>query len=111
MSFLHRRGLTRKLVTPVDRPAGIHVEHTVAPVEASADRRTLARVAEVDRKLTEILVIPAPVRTESMWRELDRLLDLRNAICPLPPLPDDYASQPRPLPLRRSVPVIPGRAS
>jgi hypothetical protein len=95
MSWLRARGLTRWLATPVDRPVGIQVVHTVAPVEASADRRTQARIADIDRQLAAILVVPAPVRPESMWWQLDRLLDLRNAVCPLPPLPDDYASRPR----------------
>lgn len=77
----------RRLATPVDRPAGIQVVHTVAPVEPPAS--TEERVAEVDRKLAAIAEVPPPVRTPEQWRTLDRLIDLRQAIRPAPPLPED----------------------
>ena len=109
MSWLPLRGLTRWLATPVDRPVGIQVVHTVPPAELSAAERDAARVAEIDGDLVEIAEVPAPVREWWHWWRADRLLDLRNAVCPLPPLPDDY-DRPRPR-LRPSVPVVPGRAS
>lgn len=111
MSFLHLRGLGRWLATPVDQPAGIQVVHTVAPPVLSAAERDAARVADIDRRLAEIAEVPAPVREWWMWWRADRLLELRNAVCPQPPLPDDYAVQPRPLRVRPSVPVVPGRTS
>ncbi len=80
MSFLHLRGLTRWLVTPVDRPAGIQVTHTVAPAEPLASIE--ARITEVDRRLAVIAEVPAPVREPYLLWQVDRLLDLRNAIRP-----------------------------
>jgi hypothetical protein len=77
----------RRIAAPVDWPAGIQVEHTVAPVEPPAS--TDERVAEVDRKLAAIAAIPPPERTPEQWRTLDRLIDLRQAIRPAPPLPED----------------------
>lgn len=58
-----------------------------------------ADVAEVDRKLRLLLDIPGPLQPGTRAR-MDALLDERNAIRP-----------PRPLPLRPSVPVVPGRSS
>lgn len=105
MSFLHPRGLARWLAAPVDRPTGIQVEHTVAPADVvpttwTNRAWTEAEIAKVDARLAAIIAVPPPVRTELMWWQLDRLLDLRNAIRPA-----------RTLPLRPSVPVVQGRAS
>lgn len=90
-----------RLVTPVDRP-GIQVEHTVPPADVVPTGHVLvtdteARIADVDAKLNEILAVPAPVRADWMWLQLDRLLDMRNAIRPG-----------RDRVVRPSVPVVPG---
>lgn len=77
------------------RPAG--VARFTAPPEPSADRRAAARIEDIDRQLAAIAMVPPSLRTQADWYRLDRLLDLRFAIAPLP--------------LRPSVPVIPGRTS
>lgn len=56
-------------------------------------------IAELDRKLRLLRLIPGP-RQPGTWARMDALLDERNALRPA-----------RPLPLRRAVPVIPGRTS
>jgi hypothetical protein len=66
------------------------VARFTAPAETSAYGRTLARIAHIDAQLAAIAEVPPPVRTQSDWYRLDRLLDLRFAI--------------RPVPLRPSVP-------
>jgi hypothetical protein len=66
-----------------------------------------SRVVALDTQIAEIALMPAILRRPSDWYRLDRLLDLRNKVRPPAPLPDDYAT----LPLRPSVPVIPGRPS
>jgi hypothetical protein len=53
------------------------------------------RIADLDQRLSVIAEVPPAERNEALWWQLDRLLDMRNAIRP--------ARQPRP------VPVIPGR--
>lgn len=104
MSWLRARGIGRWLAAPVDRPVGIQVEHTVAAADEVPTRHVLvtgveAEIAKVDARLRAILEVPPPVRTDLMWWQLDRLLDLRNAI------------RPARVVLRPSVPVVPGRAS
>lgn len=78
----------RRLAAPTPS-AGIQVTHTVPPAEPPAS--TDARIAEVDRKLAAIAAVPPPARTREQWATLDRLINLRQAIRPAPPLPDDYA--------------------
>lgn len=87
------------------------VARFTVPAETPTDAHRAERVAAIDRQLAEIAAVMPILRTYVEWHRMDRLLDLRNRICPLPPLPDDYAERPRPLPLRPSVPVISGRAS
>lgn len=68
------------------------VEHTVPPAELSAAER----IAEVDRHLLSIALIPEVLRTAAQWSSLDVLLDRRLDL------------------KRRGVvlrPVIPGRTS
>lgn len=56
----------------------------------------VAQVADVDRQLLALALIPRPYWSPTTRERADRLLDLRNAIRPARPL---------------SVPVIPGRSS
>jgi hypothetical protein len=66
------------------------------PAETPPTVTAEARIAELDRKLTAIALIPRGQRTENLLWQENRLLDLRNAIRP---------GRPRP------VPVIPGRST
>lgn len=77
------------------RPSG--VARFTAPIEPSAERRTAARIADIDDQLAAIAAVPPQARTPELWWRLDRLLDLRNAIA------GQCAT------VRPSVPVIPGR--
>lgn len=76
------------------RPSGI--ARFTAPIEPSAERRTAARIADIDDQLAAIAAVAPPPRPGSVQAELNRLLDERFAVSPVD--------------LRPSVPVIPGGA-
>lgn len=92
MSWLRARGLTRWLATPVDRPVGIQVEHTVPPADVVPARDELARVrARFMAETSKPEIFQDPVLIDAL---LDRALALGLAVL-----------------LRPSVPVVPGRTS
>lgn len=89
MASMFRRG---QLIRP---------EFPNVPAELTAEQR----IAEVDRQLTAIALIPAIFRTPEQWSSLNVLLDRRNML-------RRHGVVLRPsLPGMPQVPVIPGRTS
>lgn len=73
---------------PPQEPPTVRLPPSPADVEAA--------IAGVDMRLRELIAIPASVRLEAHWEEIDRLLDRRMWLG---------------VRLRPAVPVVPGRSS
>lgn len=76
------------------RPRG-EARFVTAPAEVPIEDR----IADIDRQLAEIAAVAPEDRTPHQWWQIDRLIDMRNAIRPA----YERAQSP--------VPVIPGGAS
>ena len=85
---------------PFYRREPIRPAFVVPPAESRDLAATEAEIESIDRRLLALQCIPRASRSASMWpREVDRLLDLRNAI------------RPARVTAPADVPVIPGRSS
>lgn len=86
---------------PFRLPRPIRPEFPNVPAELTAEQR----IAEVDRQLLAIALIPNILRTPDQWSSLNVLLDRRNML-------HQHGVILRPsLPGMPQVPVIPGRTS